>query len=119
MEQSPSSEANSHSASQEIPRLLWNLKVHYSLRNSPPFVPILSQMHAVRTFLPNFSKIIYNILPSTPSSFKWPLRFMISNQNILLFLISLMHATCPIHLVDFISPLNDNEVFSILGLFND
>jgi len=28
MDQSPSSEANSHSASQEIPCLLWNLKVH-------------------------------------------------------------------------------------------
>jgi hypothetical protein len=29
MEQSLSSEANSHSASQEIPHLLWNPKVHY------------------------------------------------------------------------------------------
>jgi hypothetical protein len=29
MEQSPSSEANSHSASQEIPRLFWNPEVHY------------------------------------------------------------------------------------------
>jgi len=28
MEQSTSWEANSHSASQEIPHLLWNLKVH-------------------------------------------------------------------------------------------
>jgi hypothetical protein len=29
IEQGPSSEAYSHSASQEIPRLLWNPKVHY------------------------------------------------------------------------------------------
>jgi len=29
MELRPSREANSHSASQEIPRLLWNTKVHY------------------------------------------------------------------------------------------
>jgi len=29
MEQNPSWEANSHSASQEIPRLLWNPKFHY------------------------------------------------------------------------------------------
>jgi hypothetical protein len=29
MEQIPSWKANSHSASQEIPHLLWDLKVHY------------------------------------------------------------------------------------------
>ena len=29
MEQSPSWEANKSSASQEIPRFLWNLKVYY------------------------------------------------------------------------------------------
>jgi len=32
MEQIPSSEANSHSASQEIPSLLWNPKVHVLTR---------------------------------------------------------------------------------------
>jgi len=31
MEQSPSEEANSHSATQEIPRHLWNPEVHYVL----------------------------------------------------------------------------------------
>jgi len=29
MEQGPSAQADSHSASQEIPRLPWNPKVHY------------------------------------------------------------------------------------------
>jgi hypothetical protein len=39
MEQSPSSEANSHSASQEIPCILWNPKVLYPVNKSLP-IPI-------------------------------------------------------------------------------
>ena len=42
MEQSPTREANRFSASQEIPRILWTLKVHYHIYKCLPPIPILS-----------------------------------------------------------------------------
>jgi len=41
--------SDNHSASQEIPKLLWNSKDYYSVHNSPQVVPILSYMYPVHT----------------------------------------------------------------------
>jgi hypothetical protein len=72
MEHSPSWEAKRFSASQEIPRILWNPKVHYRIHNSPPPVPILSHINPIQASSSHFLNIHFNIIVSyTSGSFKW------------------------------------------------
>jgi len=105
MEQSPSWEANQFAASQEIPPILWNPKVHYCIHKCPPPVPIQSQLNSVYTPTSYFLVIHLNItLPSTPGSPQRTLFLRFLHQNPVHTPPLPIPATCPAHLIlDFIT----------------
>ena len=72
MVQSPSCETNWFAASQEIPRISRNPKVHYRTHKRPPPVSILGQPNPVRIPTSHLLEIRPNIIhPSTPRSPQW------------------------------------------------
>jgi len=72
MVQSPSWEANWFAASQEIPRISRNPKVHYRTHKRPLTVPILGQPNPVHIPTSHLLEIHPNIIhPSMPRSPQW------------------------------------------------
>jgi len=98
MKQSHSQEANQFSASQKIPHISWNLKVHYRIHKCPPPIPIVSQLDPVHTPTSHFLKIILLLLSShlclgLPSCL-FPSGFPLYMPHL-----SPIHTTCPTHLI--------------------
>ena len=106
MVQSPSWEASWFAASQEIPRISWNPKVHYHTHKRPPPVPILGQPNPVHIPTSHLLKIHPNIIhPSTPRSPQWSLSHRFPHQDPIRPPSSPIRATCPARLIllDFIT----------------
>ena len=120
MEQSPSWEANRFSASQQIPRILWNPKVHYRIHKCPPPVPIPSQIDPIHTPTSHFLKNHLNIiLPSMPGPPKWSLSFRFPHKNPV-YTSPLPHTCClprPSHSSWFYHPNNIWWGVQIMKLF--
>jgi len=81
MVQSPSWEANWFAASQEIPRISRNPKVHYRIHKRPPRVQILIQINPVHIPKTHFLKTYFNIILNAWSKITLQYLFQLHNTS--------------------------------------
>ena len=114
MVQSPPWEANWFAASQEIPRISRNPKVHYRTHKRPPPLSILDQTNPVHIPTSHVLEIRPNIIhPSTPRSPQCSLSLRFPSKTLYTPLSTPIRATCPAHLIllDFITRTILGEVY--------
>ena len=100
MVQGPSWEANWFAASQEIPCISQNPKVHYRTHKRPPPVSILGQPNPVHIPTSQLPEIHPNIIhPSMPRYPQWSPSLQFPHQDPIHPLSSPIHATCLAHLI--------------------
>ena len=100
MVQSPSWEADWFAASQEIPFISRNPKVHYRTHKRPPPISILGYPNPVHYPTSHFQEIHPNIIhPSTPGSLPWSPSLRFPHQDPTHSLSSPTRDTCPAHLI--------------------
>jgi len=93
MQYSPSWESNRFSVSQEIPRILWNPKVHYRIQNSPPSVPVLRKINPVHPPIPLLEDSVWYYPPIYSWSSKWSLSLCSPHQTLYTPLLSALRET--------------------------
>jgi hypothetical protein len=99
MEPSSSWEANSHSASQKIPRLLWNPKVHCRDQNACHLSMFLARCMKSTPSYPTSRRCYIIIHPSTFRSYEWFFSSDIQTKRFYAFHMFAMCGTCPAHLI--------------------